>query len=78
MQAAEVHIHDADFGDRLKDMRIWLDANRFEPATFTYFFLFPGMRLRVSFASDNEATAFAKEFGGIVVDTAAAYRGGDA
>jgi hypothetical protein len=70
MQTAEVHISDSDFADRLKEMRVWLDAHRFEPSTFTYFFLCPGMRLRVSFDFDDEAIAFGKKFGGILLDAA--------
>jgi hypothetical protein len=64
---AEIRITDADFADRLKDMRCWLDANRYAPSTFTYFFLFPGMKVRISFDNDHEAIAFADQFGGIVV-----------
>jgi hypothetical protein len=68
VSAAEVQIADADFADRLRDMRIWLDAKCFQPTTFTYFYLFPGMRVRISFDNDNEAVAFAERFGGIVLD----------
>ena len=68
MQTAEVEIGNADFGDRLKEMRLWLDAKRFAPTTFTYFFLLPGTRLRVSFDIENEAVAFASKFGGILVN----------
>jgi hypothetical protein len=66
VQTAEIQISDVEFADLLKDMRLWLDAHRFEPSTFTYFFLCPGMMLRVSFAIDDEAAAFAAEFGGIL------------
>ena len=68
MQTAQVEISNADFGDRLKEMRLWLDANRFAPTTFTYFFLLPETRLRISFDIDGEAAAFATKFGGILVD----------
>ncbi len=73
MQTAEVRIADDDFGERLKDMRLWLDGHRFEPSTFTYFYLDPGMKVRVSFEIDDEATAFAHEFGGSLIRT----QGGD-
>jgi hypothetical protein len=68
VRTAEVEIKDAEFGNRLKDMRVWLDANRFAPSTFTYFFLLPGMRLRIEFDIDDEAAAFATRFDGILVD----------
>ena len=68
MQTAEVRISDDDFGQRLKDMRLWLDGRRFEPSVFTYFYLDPGMMVRVSFDSDDQAEAFADEFGGSLID----------
>jgi hypothetical protein len=74
LQTAEVRISDDDFGKRLKDMRVWLDGNRFEPLVFTYFYLDPGMMVRVSFKIENEAEAFANEFGGAVVQTGAVER----
>ena len=55
MQTAEVRISDDDFGSRLKDMRLWLDGRRFEPSAFIYFYLDPGMMVRVSFNVDDEA-----------------------
>jgi hypothetical protein len=70
MKLAEVDIRTQEFGKPLKDMRRWLDAMRFSPSTFTYFFLVPGIRLRIAFDLDDEAAAFATRFGGILVDTA--------
>ena len=68
MQTAEVRISDEDFGQRLKDMRLWLDGRRFEPSVFTYFYLDPGMMVRVTFDSDEQAEAFADEFGGSLIN----------
>ena len=77
MHTAEVRIPaDDDFGDRLKEMRLWLDAKRFAPTTFTYFFLLPGTRLRVSFDIENEAVAFALKFDGILVNASDPCRPG--
>jgi hypothetical protein len=68
VQTAEVRIADEEnFGGRLTDMRLWLDERRFEPSSFTYFYLDPGMMIRVAFSIDDEAEAFAHEFGGFVV-----------
>ena len=67
MQSAEVEIKDIDFGERLKEIGHWLDAHQFAPSSFTYFFLVPGMRVRVAFDLDHEAAAFARRFGGAVV-----------
>jgi hypothetical protein len=66
---AEVRISDDDdFVGRLLDMRVWLDDNQFQPSTFTYFYLDPGMMIRVRFDSEEEAAAFAHEFGGCLLD----------
>jgi hypothetical protein len=67
VQTAEVLMSDDDFGQRLKDMRLWLDGRQFEPSVFTYFYLDPGMMVRVSFDSDVQAEAFADEFGGSLI-----------
>jgi len=67
MHIAEVRIAaDDDFGAILKDMRLWLDGRRFEPSTFTYHDLNPGMIIHVSFKVGNEARAFAGRFGGFL------------
>lgn len=69
MRTAEVRISDdEDLVERLKDMRVWLDGHRFEPSTFTYFYLEPGMMIRVAFDIDEEARAFADRFGGYLLD----------
>lgn len=69
MQTAEVRISDdEDFVRRLLDIRVWLDDNKYQPSTFTYFYLDPGMMIRVLFDSEDEAAAFADEFGGRLLD----------
>jgi hypothetical protein len=55
--------------ERLTDLRVWLDEHRYQPSTFTYFFLHPGMMIRVPFKIDDEAKAIAQEFGGSLLDT---------
>jgi hypothetical protein len=57
-----------DLAARLTDMRTWLDMHRYEPSTFTYFFLDPGLMIRVTFNIDGEAEAFAQRFGGFLLD----------
>ena len=70
VRMTEVRILDGnDLVERLTDMRVWLDEHRYEPSTFTYFFLHPGMKIRVSFKVDGEAEAFAQKFGGSLLDT---------
>ncbi len=65
---AEVRIPDDNLVKRLTDIRVWLDEHRFQPSTFTYFFLHPEMMIRVLFKTDHEAEAFAEEFGGSLLD----------
>jgi hypothetical protein len=70
MRTTEVRLLDEnDLARRLTDMRIWLDKHRYEPSTFTYFFLDPGMMIRVAFKLAEEAEAFAREFRGVLLDT---------
>jgi hypothetical protein len=64
MHIAEIRIAtDDDFGALLKNMRLWLDERGFEPSTFTYHDLNPGMGIEVSFKLGEEAAAFARRFG---------------
>jgi hypothetical protein len=72
VQTAEIRISDDEFGQRLKDMRLWLDRRQFEPSVFTYFYLDPGMMVRVSFDNHDQADAFAYEFGGSLINVPAA------
>jgi hypothetical protein len=58
----------SDLVERLTDMRVWLDEHRYEPSTFTYFFVPPGMKIRVSFRVEDEATEFAERFDGSLLD----------
>jgi hypothetical protein len=70
MRTTEVRLLDEnDLARRLTDMRVWLDEHRYEPSTFTYFFLDTGMEIRVTFKFDREAEAFAQQFGGSLLDT---------
>jgi len=63
-----------DLARRLTDMRTWLDEHRYEPSTFTYFFLDPGMKIQVAFKVAEEAEAFAQEFRGVLLDTPSVLR----
>ena len=69
MRTAEVCIPDDNLVERLTDIRVWLDEHRYQPSTFTYFFLHPRMMIRVLFKIDDEAEAFAQKFGGSLLDT---------
>jgi hypothetical protein len=61
LQVTEVRIADGDdLVERLTDMRVWLDEQRYEPSTFTYFFVPPGLKIRVSFQLEDAAKKFAE------------------
>jgi hypothetical protein len=69
LRVTEVRIADGnDLVERLTDMRVWLDEHRYEPSTFTYFFVPPGMKIRVSFKIADEAKKFAERFDGSLLD----------
>ncbi len=66
----EVPVSDADFADRMNQMRAWLDHRRFEPSAFRLSAQGdqPGVCL-VHFRSESEAAAFIREFGGRLQST---------
>jgi hypothetical protein len=67
MFPVEIGIPDEDaLTGRMAMMREWLDHERFEPATFRYTFTSPGILVRVEFAVEAEAVAFAEAFDGQV------------
>jgi hypothetical protein len=67
MFPVEIGIPDEDaLTGRMTMMREWLDHQRFEPATFRYTFTSPGILVRVEFAVEAEAVAFAEAFDGQV------------
>ena len=69
MRVTEVRILDEhDLAERLTDMRVWLDEHHYEPSTYTYFFLNPGMKIRVSFKIDDEGEEFAEKLSGHLLD----------
>jgi hypothetical protein len=60
--------HDEDaLTARMTAMREWLDHRRFEPSTFRYVFIAPGILFRVDFSVEAAAVAFATEFGGRMI-----------
>jgi hypothetical protein len=70
VRTTEVPLPDGnDLARLLTDIRVWLDEHRYEPSTFSYFYLHPGMKIRVTFKIDEEAEAFARKFGGSLLDT---------
>src|SRR3954468_2881311 len=48
-------------------MRTWLDSQHFAPATFRYNHVDGAIVIRVEFSVEQEADAFAREFGGRIL-----------
>ena len=68
MFPVEVSIFDEDtLVETMETMRTWLDHQHFEPAFFRYKLGAKLVVLRIDFAIETEASAFAKAFSGKVV-----------
>jgi hypothetical protein len=67
MRCAEVRIADGGLVAEMTRMRVWLDSCRFEPSVFRYEHVDGGVVIHVEFAIEQEAAAFAQEFGGQLV-----------
>jgi hypothetical protein len=62
----DLTIADANFIERMSEMRTWLDHRRVEPSRFRFVIGEAAGACRVHFTSEADAAAFAQEFGGEV------------
>ena len=60
----EVPVSEDDLVAQMNRMRAWLDHRHVEPNSFTLSYAGTRKGVRVHFAGENDAAAFAKEFGG--------------
>jgi hypothetical protein len=67
LHGTEMLASDGDFAVHMIRMREWLDSRRFEPAVFRYNHVEGSVVIRVNFSEEQEAAAFAREFGGKLV-----------
>jgi hypothetical protein len=67
MYSTEIKFLAGQFVERMNEMRTWLDSRRFEPSVFRYDHVEGGVVIHVEFTAEDEATAFASEFGGTPV-----------
>ena len=67
MYCTEIRFMAGQFVERMNEMRTWLDSHHFEPAVFRYDHAPDGVLIRVEFAAEAQAAAFASEFGGALV-----------
>ena len=66
----ELAISEQDFTERMNAMRAWLDHRRCQPSAFRI--AGPDQSVcRVYFEAESEAEAFAREFGGRLLDAPA-------
>ena len=64
VHSTEIRVGDSDLAGQMMRMREWLDNHRFEPAVFRYDHVDSSVVIRVDFALEDEAAAFAFEFHG--------------
>jgi len=67
LHSTEIRIGDSDLVGQMIRMREWLDSRRFEPAVFRYNHVDSSVVIRVDFAEEQEAAAFAREFRGTLL-----------
>ncbi len=68
----ELPIGEADFTERMNQMRAWLDHQRCEPTRFQFSYADArSIGCRVHFKTEDEAAAFARQFGGRVLSAVA-------
>jgi hypothetical protein len=67
MYRAEIRFLAEQFLERMNEMRLWLDSRRFEPAVFRYDHVEEGIVFHVEFTIEDQAAAFAQEFGGTLL-----------
>ena len=67
LHSTEIRIGDSDLVGQMIRMREWLDSRRFEPAVFRYDHVDSSVIIRVDFSEEQEAAAFAREFGGTLL-----------
>ena len=63
---AEAPVTEDDLDERMNRMRAWLDHQRFEPSVFRLSQADDRQVVRAFFKTEDEAAAFAAEFGGSV------------
>jgi hypothetical protein len=69
MLSAEIRLPTRNLSSDLSSMREWLDRRHIEPAVFRYNCDRAGseVRVHVTFESEADAAAFARNFGGLVM-----------
>ena len=64
LHSTKIRVGNSDLAAQMIRMREWLDSCRVEPAAFRYDQVDSAVVIRVDFTVEQEAAAFAREFGG--------------
>jgi hypothetical protein len=67
LHVVEIQVAAENFRELMSRLREWLEDERFQPRTFRYALSEPDSVLRVDFEVEDEAQAFARAFGGVVL-----------
>ena len=67
LHVVEIRFAGEDFKAGILRVRGWLNCENARPSTFRYWLSEPDSVLRVNFEFEEQAQAFAQEFGGIVL-----------
>jgi hypothetical protein len=74
VRTAAITLRDAEFAQKMSEMRIWLDQHFFEPIRFTYKQDREIIVISVDFQEDHHAEAFQSRFAGRQREAAATLR----
>jgi hypothetical protein len=74
MHVIEICLLDHDLAAEMAEMRTWLDEHGYEPSIFHYQHRPDGLVILVGFEIAIEAGAFAKRFGGRVIESDEVFR----
>jgi hypothetical protein len=67
LHTVEIRLSGENFLDAILQVRRWLKAENVQPTTFRYWLYEPESVLRVNFEAEEQAKAFARAFGGVVL-----------
>jgi hypothetical protein len=71
MQLVEIRLKPGELSTKMAAMRGWLDQHRIDLSTFSCGHDQDGVLVTVEFRLNNQAVAFAQQFGGCAAGTAA-------
>jgi hypothetical protein len=67
LHVVEIRFAGENFKEVISRVRGWLNGENAQPSTFRYWLSEPDSVVRVNFEFEEQAQAFAQEFGGVVL-----------